>query len=663
MIDTATQSLPANLVAALDYIARGWSAIPLCAWDHTRASSVHVNMCNSPGKAPIWKWSEFQHRIATPEELQIAWTDNRHLNVGVVLGPVSGIVGIDVDSAAGDILLDELSGGDLPATVTFNTGGSENEDGEDVTRYRLLYSVPKTHLCKTTGFQRDGVEVLKILGHGTQTVMPPSRHKSGGMYRWHYNKSPGDIEVAPAPAWLLAQLAAPQQHNTVGYVSENSQLTPGQALNTDDFRVPEGSRNNTLAAFAGAIRRHGANRDEILALLNAVNDRCQPPLPQTEVNTIATSICRYAPTEPPNFQQVVKYGPTRKHYKPDIVNLHDVECQPKQYLWKPWFPLRTYMMFDGEGGTGKSTVLLDIAARLSRHDYLPDGSKYHEPVNVIVISHEDDLETVFKPKLLTVGANLDRIHYFTKVIDDKGELVPFLIPDHLYELEQKIRETNSKLIIVDPFFATWNGGDHTRLTDARRVCSQMIDLTTMTDTCLVCVRHFTKGSAGQGKGAYRGEGSLTFINTARANLAIFPRDDDEANDNFTLGTMQCTKANNDKKPRGLNYQLRPVNNYCVVDWLGQSDETADSLAGPEYATEESRSQLHRAVEIITELANAPNNPYPGAVKTTTLNERLEIDGISKMTGWRAAKKLQMTFEDINGFQYRRLPQATGSITE
>jgi hypothetical protein len=39
------------------------------------------------------------------------------------MGPISGLCGIDVDGAAGDILLDELSNGDLPPTVSFNTGG------------------------------------------------------------------------------------------------------------------------------------------------------------------------------------------------------------------------------------------------------------------------------------------------------------------------------------------------------------------------------------------------------------------------------------------------------------------------------------------------------------------------------------------------------------
>jgi putative DNA primase/helicase len=58
----------------------------------------------------------------------------------------------------------------------------------------------------------------------------------------------------------------------------------------------DGLRNITLASLAGTMRRRGMTDEEIKAALMAVNtQRCHPPLPDSEVEKIATSIARYLP--------------------------------------------------------------------------------------------------------------------------------------------------------------------------------------------------------------------------------------------------------------------------------------------------------------------------------------------------------------------------------
>jgi hypothetical protein len=61
-------------------------------------------------------------------------------------------------------------------------------------------------------------------------------------------------------------------------------------------RIPEGKRNATLTALAGALRRHGMSHAGIEAALLAENRRCAPePLPEAEVKRIASSIAKYEP--------------------------------------------------------------------------------------------------------------------------------------------------------------------------------------------------------------------------------------------------------------------------------------------------------------------------------------------------------------------------------
>ena len=60
--------------------------------------------------------------------------------------------------------------------------------------------------------------------------------------------------------------------------------------------IPQNSRNQTLARLAGQWRRTGLEEDEILGMLRTINEsRCDPPLPDQELCTIARSISRYEP--------------------------------------------------------------------------------------------------------------------------------------------------------------------------------------------------------------------------------------------------------------------------------------------------------------------------------------------------------------------------------
>lgn len=66
----------------------------------------------------------------------------------------------------------------------------------------------------------------------------------------------------------------------------------------DEGKIVSGGRNDYLTKMGGMMRRGGANVDEILHTLRVMNQsRCEPPLPEKEVSTIAKSVARYTPTE------------------------------------------------------------------------------------------------------------------------------------------------------------------------------------------------------------------------------------------------------------------------------------------------------------------------------------------------------------------------------
>lgn len=61
--------------------------------------------------------------------------------------------------------------------------------------------------------------------------------------------------------------------------------------------IPGGARNDTLASLAGSMRRRGMSASAIEAALLVENLRCDPPMSETEVRTIAQSVGRYAPEQ------------------------------------------------------------------------------------------------------------------------------------------------------------------------------------------------------------------------------------------------------------------------------------------------------------------------------------------------------------------------------
>lgn len=163
--------------AAIDYLARGWSAIPLCPWDHVGVGKEHGRRCKSKGKAPLVSWTTYQERLPTRDEIDVWWKHWPNANVGIILGAVSGLVGIDIDGSGGraEEELAKLCGGDLPRGVQFVTPGGGK---------RILYRIPAGLVLYPRASTQADKEELRFLADGTQTVVPPSRHKTGNYYRW-----------------------------------------------------------------------------------------------------------------------------------------------------------------------------------------------------------------------------------------------------------------------------------------------------------------------------------------------------------------------------------------------------------------------------------------------------------------------------------------------
>lgn len=181
------------------YVKLGWPVIPLCSPSHSNMSAKHKSGCDSPGKAPLL--AGWQKR-GVPTDIEIAtWKrDWPWANLGLLMGEPSGLIGVDIDGAAGEQLLSKWSSGDLPDTWEFHRGDNSR---------RLLYRIPPGIKLKKFSQAGNGKhEELALLGTGQQTVIPPSIHASGDVYTWAPGRDPWTFgEPAMAPDWIVRRMA------------------------------------------------------------------------------------------------------------------------------------------------------------------------------------------------------------------------------------------------------------------------------------------------------------------------------------------------------------------------------------------------------------------------------------------------------------------------
>lgn len=261
---------------ALHYAKQGYQVIPLHTPLKDGSCSCGKRGCGSVGKHPRTPQG-LKDASTDPAQINQWWTYWPDANIGIVTGVKSGIIVIDVDEG-GDETLQRLQDhhGPLPKTVTALTGGG----GKHI---YFKHPGPKT------GNRTKFAPSLDVRGDGGYVVAPPSLHKSGGQYRWE-GGAYDPTHLAECPDWLLTlvrERSIPQAQPKAE--KDNSTSTGRPVLNG----VTEGQRNDTLFRLACAYRKKGLTEDESRILILVQNERCQPPLPDREVQQLIDSAYKY----------------------------------------------------------------------------------------------------------------------------------------------------------------------------------------------------------------------------------------------------------------------------------------------------------------------------------------------------------------------------------
>lgn len=634
---------------AIDYLARGWSAIPLCPPDHAGVSGDHEKTCKSPGKAPYWPWKLYQTEAPKPAHLTLLWKRLPAANVGLVMGPVSGLIGLDLDEDGQAILLD-LASGELPNTLEFTTPG--HSGGR-----RYLFKHPSQELKIKSIPGKDGSEGLRILATGSQTVAPPSIHSGGGKYEWVTGHGPGEIEPQECPAWLinLDKVITNNPKPAIETPTDPKTRAAAYLAKCDPAISGQGGHNQTFKVVCKVIK--GFCIDPAVALdllLDIYNPRCVPPWTKAELeHKIQDALT--APGEAGFLlNQPKPNGNGNGHHHapaPDpaqavIRSYTTIQKKAVEWLWYRWVPLGKITILDGDPGLGKSTMLLDLAARVSTDGKMPDGSQ--GPVGkVVVMSAEDGAEDIIKPRIEAAGAKLDSIIDLTS-IQHMGEERPIEIPRDFPLIESTIKNADARLLIVDPLMAFLCGPDANKDQEIRRVLYKLSKIAEKHRCAVVCLRHLNKGN-GQ-KAIYRGNSSIGVIGHARSGILVAEDPDDD-----TRRVAAITKCNYTAKPEALQFVLQPVGEVCKIGWCGTTAYKADDLVAPKQTEEQQAEKMEAASK--TNLAKQLLQEYlsTGPKPVKDCKKQCQDAGLSTRTIERAATKLglllQIETDEYGGNKY------------
>jgi putative DNA primase/helicase len=267
--------------AALDYLRRAWSIIPV----------------DAATKRPLLPWKEFQERRATPDEVEAWFRRWPDADLGVVTGEVSGIAVVDVDRSSeadfdralghlGDLVPGEVA----PPMARTRSGG-----------VHLYFRYPSGGLRNAT---RLGGLPIDLRGEGGYAKAPPTLG-----YTWI---SPPEGELPEIPPALLQFLRAGPSRS--GVTAPNGSAASVAPALSADFAARYPDRVDQARRYAreyppAIAGQHGHDTTFKLALvltrsltlpqelaidvlLKEYNPRCQPPWTEAELRHKITDAAR-----------------------------------------------------------------------------------------------------------------------------------------------------------------------------------------------------------------------------------------------------------------------------------------------------------------------------------------------------------------------------------
>jgi hypothetical protein len=253
--------------------------------------------------------------------------------------------------------------------------------------------------------------------------------------------------------------------------------------------------------------------------------------------------------------------------------MSEIDPEPVNWLWKDRVPYGGLTSVDGDPDNGKSTFVLEIAARITKGEPMPCEESRSEPAGGVLLSAEDHLNNTVRPRLDAAGADRKRIVVLPTVRTKRGERLPEL-PKDVDKVEAAIKQVGAKVVIVDVLMAFLGPKvDAYKDQSIRRALHPLTVMSQELDVAALLIRHFTKFEARNV--LHRGSGSVGLGAAMRSGMIVVPDPQDLEKRRIVAWPKKNLAP---KRPPALSFSFEDAGNGAArIKWHGKADYTIKQL--------------------------------------------------------------------------------------
>lgn len=252
---------------------------------------------------------------------------------------------------------------------------------------------------------------------------------------------------------------------------------------------------------------------------------------------------------------------------PLIVWAKDIKPKKVEWLWPGRIPVGKMTTFAGHGGLGKTFVLCDIAARVTRGAEWPFcGGECAEQGKVLFISGEDDEDDTLVPRLIECEADLSKVAFLSPESHDHFSLAALELLSRVLDQMHGV-----KFVVIDPPTSYLDGVDDHKNAELRGLLTPLKRWAAEKRVAIVLNNHVNKATGKDVEAAARVMGSVAWVNAVRA-AHLFVRGEED-NEKVIFAPI---KINVGRFPMALSYRIASTReDLARVEWLAELDQTAD----------------------------------------------------------------------------------------
>ena len=303
----------------------------------------------------------------------------------------------------------------------------------------------------------------------------------------------------------------------------------------------------------------------------------------------------------------------------------DVKTEPVRWIWFPYIAIGKITLLQGDPGDGKSTMMINLIAELSKGGATPDGKALGRPQRIIYQCSEDGASDTIKPRLEQAGADCRNIAFINEEV--YGGLT---LDDE--RIREAIIEFKPQLVVVDPIQSYIGNDSDLQIAVRARKLMRRISLWAATYDCaVVLIGHLSKKE--RSKDLYRGLGSIDVVASARSVLQV---ERDEENEDVRI--VKQIKNSLASKGGDMMFEIRPGTGFRWLDSLSRSRQEEPERNMPQLPKNKHELAAILLKQILSD----------GPVESTVIKDQLSqyrigektVNEVKKDLGIKAFRKMR-----------------------